>query len=193
MSRYEKCDFDPFGNGSNYLIGLWLGDGSRSYKRLKSGEIAYYPSFHTSELTILERVQSLIPGRKVTVHNGTYNLSLGPFKKIMEFRGLDVSKTARYKELPLVTEGDEIFLLSGLWDSDGHVSLPKYREARYVTTSRELNGGVKFLLRELGIESNSYKATAGYYMVIVKGDHLKRLANTLNLIGKKKLRLEVFR
>ena len=167
----QYADFAPLPDGAAYLFGLWLGDGSRSKRLLASGKMGYYPNIATSSNEVLCRaLVALAPFRKPKLqsHRGCTYFSLGgEFSALMKLRGINLSWTSREKRLPiLISLKERKELLEGLWDSDGHISKPEYREARYVTMSEPLRDGIGALLRELGMESKGYRAGNGYFILL---------------------------
>jgi replicative DNA helicase len=156
--RKRNLKYDP------YILGLWIGDGTRTKPSITSVDIEtqnYIRNFcdeHNFRLSITDEHRA--PSYNIV--NGNIGGKVNPFLDFIRSQQVNGEKRISQDYLTSCRE-DRLRLLAGLVDSDGH----KVREGGYeiITKYPELAKQIKFLAQSLG-----YKCSDNIKRVQYKGE-----------------------
>lgn len=175
------------------LIGYFMGDGWCS--ATKSGVTAGLCGNYTGDE---EFVRWLLKKFKITEPNirptkgesWAYHIPK-PLTDHLRWLGVELPCDADTKKLPfgviIWPRKSKNYALSGLWQSDGGISIINGRAAlTYTTNSGELAADVARLLRYRRIYHTLYQAKRGEWVVYVHKRSHKRLTKILRLHGEKR-------
>lgn len=181
-----------------HLAGLVLGDGNVTYRPTEgrwwiefTNETPELNAFFAQQATRL----GLNPSASQKTNSGSFHSWACGVEASSFLANLGLSETAAEKHVPasLTKAGlrEQLAFLSGLLDTDGHVS--KDRDAvDFSTASRQLAEGIQDMLLRAGVQSVIHeKHVAGYdqtyWRVMALGENARRLARILTPLhpGKK--------
>ncbi len=180
-----------------HLAGLVLGDGNVTYKPAKgrwwiefTNETPELNAFFAAETSRL----GLHPtSAKKSDSNSFHSWACG-VEASSFLTNLGLSGTASQKRVPppLTKAGlrEQLAFLSGLLDTDGHVSKDR-DEIDFATASRELASGVQDLLLRAGVQSVVHeKHVPGYeqpyWRILALGENARKLATLLKPLHPRK-------
>ena len=136
---------------SPYVLGVWLGDGTRKSSRVTAGVL------DADELEALLRSEEIAVSRRI--HSNAVSLRLGngrrgaPSDFIDALRELGIWENKGVPESYLhARPKDRLALLQGLMDTDG--SVERRGTATFVNTNENLIDAVAFLARSLGVRAH---------------------------------------
>lgn len=119
-----------------YLLGAWLGDGSKEGGQITSADIEILEEFKKEGFTI-------------TKHQNKYSYGILKFKVILRKLGLLKNKHIPFEYLHSSIE-DRLSLLQGLMDTDGFTD--ELGRCEYTCTDWHLAEHVQYLISSLGIK-----------------------------------------
>lgn len=168
----QEVKFDP------YLVGSWLGDGTRTKPEITNVDVAELSGIY-EQIAVNSGLEYKVkyPENRAPSHTFTTARGLdNPFLNYIrdEFQG----KKYIPQEYKVNSRENRMRLLAGLIDTDGYYS--KEKDTYYYTTKdEELAKDIRFLVRSLGMKCSMTKKTKSikstgfsgeYYQLYIVGD-----------------------
>lgn len=167
-----------------YMLGAWLGDGTRGNSIITTGDVEMEPSFiryaenNNMELNKVGRFTYVFVGPR---NEETGSISVNPFKRALREEGVirDKHIPEKYKRAALI---DRMNLLAGIIDTDGylHSSGRNFevvqRDERLARDIEELANScgfstrVTFVQRDRDYKKDGNISKTQYYRVFIRGD-----------------------